>query len=185
MKTKSLLAIMSALAFAPSAFATSFTISGSFSGTGAVAPTSIEASFAGTFDDTGVSMSGVSLVTGTVDGFLLSPNPFGTTTVGLSDVALGATFFDGTLIAVNFRGLAGAATSGQDGFFVQYFANGLLQSAGWSSANELSINTFDSSGGGNSQVTGSATISAVPLPAAAWLFLSAIAGLFGIKRLRT
>jgi len=39
---------------------------------------------------------------------------------------------------------------------------------------------------GNQPVIGTYTIVApVPLPAAAWLFLSAIAGLFSIKRLRT
>jgi len=54
---------------------------------------------------------------------------------------------------------------------------------------DVSFRIFDitNQGGTNGRTFGSFEfkVAEVPLPAAAWLFLSAIAGLFGIKRLRT
>lgn len=147
----------------------------------------ISGSWSLTFDESIVVGSGLERFSGfTLDSVSLNPNPLGSTFFDLSNTTADLLYVDGGLETVTIGGAINDPSetmeSNTDDFFATYsgVTGGVsdTDSVGWTISTEPVDIYF------TNDVTGSLTVSAIPIPAAAWLFGSALLGLAAIQRKR-
>lgn len=143
---------------------------------------SISGDWSFTFDETQVTTGDQLFYNLALDTLTFFPDPLGTTTFDTSNTFAYLAYINGTLDTLSLYGAPSfdAIDFSQDDFLVSYFANGVV-GANWNSPNASVPFSASSRGSGYFETS---DISAVPLPASAWLFLSGLAGLGWVGRRR-
>jgi len=179
MKLKQLL-LLAALVMPFSVGAATFDVTGDFSGSGfSVGPNDVELSgnWSFTFDDTAASLTGISLST-------LSVKPTG-------DVDFTDTTFDTSNVfaevVLNSYGISNIFIYGENlGTLWESGINDLYIQYAWWGLNQVYYTDSDTYSAGSTVQSGvfiaTEAVSAVPLPAAVWLFGPALLGFMGFRR---